>query len=106
MKAFVIAKDDVRAPAKSALLIGPEKDDDKVRREFYAHRAESVHPDGWAVLELHSENGVEAVSVARWKNKEAKSKSLADDAKNAKDEASENEKRRQETEAKINPKKQ
>jgi hypothetical protein len=106
MKAFVIAKDDVRAPAKSALLIGPEKDDDKVRREFYAHRAESVHPDGWAVLELHSENGLEAVSVARWKNKEAKSKALAEEAKKIKDEASEIEKRRQETEVKLTSNKQ
>lgn len=87
MKAFVIAKDDVRAPSKSALLIGPEKDDEAVRREFYAHRAESFHPDGWQVLELHNEGGVEAVSVARWKSKEAKAKAQADDAKRAKEEA-------------------
>lgn len=106
MKTFVIAKDDVRAPAKSALLIGPEKDDDAVRREFYAHRAESVHPDGWPVLELHNDNGVEAVSVARWKTKEAKSKALADEAKKAKDEADAAEKLRKETEAKLNQRKQ
>lgn len=87
MKAFILAKNDPRAPTKSALLMGPENEDDKVRRTFHGYRSESVHPDGWPVLELHGDKGVEVVSVARWKDADAKAKSLKNDADRAKAEA-------------------
>jgi hypothetical protein len=87
MRAFILAKNDPRAPTKSALLVGPENDDEKVRRLFFEHRAESVHPDGWPVLELHGERGAEVVSVARWKTKEDKAKAMKADADKAKAEA-------------------
>ena len=87
MKAFILAKYDPRAPTKSALLMGPENEDDKVRRTFHGYRAESVHPDGWPVLELHGDKGVEVVSVARWKDAETKTKSLKADSDRAKAEA-------------------
>ena len=87
MKAFILAKNDPRTPTKSALLMGPENDDDKVRRAFFSHRAESIHPDGWPVLELHGDKGVEVVSVARWKTNEEKAKSTKADADKAKAEA-------------------
>lgn len=87
MKAFILAKNDPKSPTKSALIAGPELDDDKVRRKFFELRAESVHPEGWQVLELYGENGVEVVSVARWKTKEEKTKALKADAEKAKAEA-------------------
>ena len=83
MKAFILATDDTRRPTKSALLTGPEMEDDAVRRKFYAHRADGYHPDGWAVLTLFGERGMTDISVAKYKDAAAKETALKADAKKA-----------------------
>lgn len=65
MKHFIIATDNPENPTTSKLVIGPEGNDDDVRRKFYAARTASSHPDGAKVWELWTRTGRAEVSIAR-----------------------------------------
>lgn len=64
MKHFIIGTDHSESPQRSTLVMGPECDDDVVRRAFYAARAASVHNDGSRVWELWTRTGRVEVSIA------------------------------------------
>jgi hypothetical protein len=65
MKHFVIGLDAIERATESALVLGPELDDDQVRREFYEARASGEHPGDWTVLQLHGERGIIDISIRR-----------------------------------------
>lgn len=71
MKHFILATDNPESPKRSAIVMGPEEDDDKVRRAFYDARSKSCHPDGSRCWELWTRTGRIEVSIAS-KNPEPK----------------------------------
>lgn len=87
MRSFIIAQDDPKFPKKSALLVGPEKPDEEVRRQFYEHKRLSFHPDGWPVLKFFGPTGLEAASVARFKDAKDRAATLEAEKNVAKSEA-------------------
>jgi len=90
MKAFIIAQDDPKNPKRSALLVGPETPDDKVRAVFYGHKSNGFHPEGWAVLKHHGPAGLEGTSIARFKDAKDKAATLAREEATLKAEAKAN----------------
>lgn len=90
MKAFIIAQDDLKNPKRSALLVGPETPDDKVRAAFFRHKSDGFHPDGWAVLKYFGPVGLEGASVARFKDAKDKAATMAKDETTLKAEAKAN----------------
>jgi len=64
MKHFIIGTDHPESPQRSTLVMGPEQDDDKVRKAFYAARVDGSHPDGSRVWELWTRTGRVEVSIA------------------------------------------
>jgi hypothetical protein len=77
MKSFIIAQDDIKAPKKSALLVGPENPDEDVRSAFFGHKSNGYHPNGWAVLKYFGPSGLEGTSVSRFKDAKEKAAILA-----------------------------
>jgi hypothetical protein len=78
MKSFILAQDDIKAPKRSALLVGPETPDEKVRAAFFGHKSNGYHPEGWAVLKYYGPTGgLEGASVARFKDDKDKAATLA-----------------------------
>lgn len=71
-RTFILGLDDPNRPKRSALVVGPERDDDEVRREFYRLRERGEHPDGWKFLALYGQTGQLDVSLARKTSTEKK----------------------------------
>lgn len=69
---FILGLDDPNRPKKSDLVVGPERDDDEVRKEFYRLRERGEHPDGWKFLALYGPSGQLDVSLSRKTSTEKK----------------------------------
>lgn len=64
MKHFILSTDHPEHPGKSTLVMGPEANDDVVRKAFYSAKVASAHPDGSRCWELWTRTGRVEVSIA------------------------------------------
>lgn len=64
-RTYILGVDDPDRPKRSGLVIGPERDDDEVRRAFYAYRETGEHPIDWPFLLLCGERGRQDISARR-----------------------------------------